>query len=183
MPVPTQRPRVGGVFTAFHWDDGTGERIIAFADTVQVQGVRPVADAQVVQPLNALRPIEIVTPGAHTEGRIIITLTDLYNQAVWQRLAGLASSNDIADIMRTVAAMGNGIKLSKYVNPPVGVGASQFSSGPYLETYHECVVVRAQDDETIRVDTMTINKEIEVWFAYSKKHWINSSRNPADMFA
>ena len=175
MPIPGSRARVAGGSTAFHWDDGTGEKVIAFAQTVQVQSVTPVADAEVIQPMNALRPVEIATPIAHREGRIILTMTDLYNQSVWQRLAGLAGSNDIADIMQHVAALDNGIKISKWVVPPPGVGGSAFDSGTYLETFHNCSVVRVADDETISINTMTINKEMELWYTYSLKHWIRST--------
>jgi hypothetical protein len=179
MPIPGQRPRVfGSGFTVFHWDDGTGEKVIAFADQVQTFGVTPVADAQVIQPMNAVRPVEIVTPAAHTNGRIVLTLTELYNQAVWQRLASLTRANDIIDIMRTIAGSGNGIKISQYVTPPTGIG-----NGAYLETFHECVVTRVQDDSTIRIDTMTVNKEVELWFTYNIKHWINSPRDVTRVFA
>jgi hypothetical protein len=147
MPIPGSRTRVAGGSTAFHWDDGTGEKVIAFAQIVSVQSVTPVADSQVIQPMNALRPVEIATPIAHREGRIILTLTDLYNQAVWQRLAGLTDSNDIADIMQHVAALDNGIKISKWVVPPPGVGGSSFDTGTYLETFHNAVITRVQDDE------------------------------------
>ena len=174
MPIPGQRGRVVGGTTVFHWDDGTGERVIAFANEVRVTGVTPVAEAEVLQPLNALRPVEIVTPVAHREGRIVLVLTDLYNQAVWQRLAGLANSNDIMDIMQTVAARENGIKISKWVVPPTGIGGSQFDTGNYLETYHNCVVTRVQDDEVVNITTMTVNKEMELWFTHSRKHWINA---------
>lgn len=176
MPITGQRPRVLGGFTVFHWDDGGGEKVIAFADTIQTFGVTPVADPQAIQPMNATRPVEIVTPVAHTYGRIVLTMTELYNQAVWQRLAGLANSNDIIDIFESVYQMSNGIKISKYVTPPVK-GAS-----PYLETFHECVVARVQDDESIRIDTMTVNKEIELWFTYNVKHWINSPRDVSSIF-
>lgn len=184
MPIKGQRPRIlGGGKSVFHWDDGTGERVIGFADQIQTFGVQPVADAQVVQPMNAVRPVEIVTTGAHSQGRIILSLIDLYNQAVWQRLASLAQSNDIIDIFQTVAANNNGIKISRYVTPPIGVTGGTFGSGPYLETFHECVVVRVQDDEAIRVDSMTVNKEVELWYTYNIKHWINSPRDLTRIFA
>jgi hypothetical protein len=176
MAIPNRRTRVVGGTTVFFWSDpttGTDEPI-AFAEQTQVFGVQPVAPSEVIQPLNALRPVEIVTPIAHTNGRIVLTLTDLYNQAVWQRLAGLAGSNDIVDIMSHVAQLDNGIKISKWVFPPAGIGGSEFDTGTYLETFHNCVVTRVQDDETVTVQTMHINKEMELWFTYSLKHWIRT---------
>lgn len=175
MAIPGQRGRVVGGTTVFHWNDGTGERVIAWADEVRVTGVRPVADAEVLQPLNALRPLEIATPVAHREGRIVLVLKDLYNQAVWQRLAGLASSNDIMDIMNLVAARDEGISISKIMVPPAGIGGSRFdNNATYRETYYNCSVIRADDDEVVNITTMTVNKEMELWFTHSRKHWIPS---------
>lgn len=183
MPIPGSRVRVlGSGFTVFHWNDGTRDQIIGFANEVRVAGVTPVADPAVIQPINALRPVEIATPGAHREGRITLVLTDLYNQAVWQRLSSLSNSNDIIDIFRTVAGMSNGITLSKIVTPPAGL-ANNNSGGPYIESYYECVIASVRDDETIRVETMTIDKEIELWYTYQRKHWINSPRDPSVIFA
>lgn len=61
-----QKIRVAGGYTVFHWSNNTDVGgVIAYADRVQVQSVTPVVPAQAVQPMNALRPIEIVTPRAH----------------------------------------------------------------------------------------------------------------------
>lgn len=167
-----QRVRVPGGFTVFHWSNTNDPGgVIGFADRVQVTAVQPVAQAQAVQPMNALRPLEIVTPRAHTNGVITLTLTELYNEAVWQRLAGLANSNDIIDIMEYMAGLDNGVQITRYVEPPNGQ--------TYSETYYNCMIVRVADDEDIRIDTMTVNKEIEVWYTYSRKHWINSTPRPA----
>lgn len=170
MPIPGSRVRTGGVYTTFTWDDGTGEKVIAFADEVRTSGVTPVADPAVIQPLDQKRPVEIITPGAHRNGVITLVLTELYNSSVWQRLGSLANSQNLVDIFRTVAALNNGIKITKYITPPVGLANNP--NGAYHETFYDCVVARVTDDETINVTTMQINKEIEVWFTYSRKFWI-----------
>ena len=168
MPIPGQRVRVGGSgFTVFQWNDGNSNQVIAFARQVVVNGVTPVATPVTIQPLNAAQPVEIVTPGAHTNGVLTMTLTELYNRSVWQRLASLADSSDIIDIMRTIAAKGQGVKITKYMNPPAGIGG-----GPYSETYHDCVIASVADNETIGIETMEVNKEIEVWYTYSRKSWV-----------
>jgi hypothetical protein len=179
MPVPNQRVRVlGSGFTVFHWNPGGGEadKVIGFAREVRVAGVTPVAQPSVIQPLNAPQPLEIVTPGAHTNGVLTLVLTDLYNQAVWQRLSALANSQDIVDIMRTVAARSQGIKITKWVKPPQGLQNEGFDPTPgngYAETYFDCVIARVGEDETINIEAMEIHKEVEVWYTYSKKLWIN----------
>src|SRR4051794_11539596 len=90
----------GSGFTYFKF----GNDILAFAEEVEVTSPTPVAPEQRIQPLNAQRPVEIVTAGAHTGGTLRLMLTELYNQAVWQRLsAQFNASQDIVDIMRTIA--------------------------------------------------------------------------------
>lgn len=168
-----RKVRVPGGFTVFHWNSGSGNEVIAFADEVRVAAVTPVAPAQVIQPLNYLRPAEIVTPRAHTNGVITLVLTELYNEAVWQRLAGLSNSRDIIDIMEYVAGLDNGIRVTKFVRTPKGAD--------YYETFHNCVVTRVQDDEAIRIDTMVLNKEIELWYTHSIKNYPrlpNTARAP-----
>ncbi len=162
-----QKVRVGGGFTVFHWQNA----VIGYADQVQVTSVPPVTGAVAVQPMNALRPLEIAVPRAHGHGTIVLTLTELYNQAIWQRLAGLSKSNDIIDIMEYMAGLDDGVKVTRYIEPPRGE--------TYSETYFNCMIVRADDNETIRIDSMIQNKELEVWYTYSKKNWIDAVPRPA----
>jgi hypothetical protein len=112
-----QKIRVGGSgYTIFRWE-GT---IIAVAESVQVNSVRPVTPAVAVQPLNALRPIEIAVPAAHSNGELIITMKELWGQSVWQRLAGLAGSDNIIQIMNTMAARENPVQIMKVMRHPNG---------------------------------------------------------------
>lgn len=157
---------LGSGFTYFKFDGN----ILAFAQEVRITSPVPVADAQRIQPLNAQRPIEIVTAGAHTGGTLIMVLTELYNQSVWQRLsAQLGNTQDIVDIMRVITESdpAHGITIDRFINPPMK------AKSLYHETYYGCVITRVQDDETINIGAMSINKEIEVAFTHSKKMWIN----------
>jgi hypothetical protein len=178
MPIPNQRGRLGGsAHTVFHWGDGTGpDHVIGFAEAVRVDAVRPVAPPGILHPINALRPVEIVVPDAHGPGTITLTLTELYNQATWQRLAGLANSQDIVDITRYVNNLNNGLRITKKVIPPPNIGA------PYTETFYECVVTDNADDEEIRLDTVLLPKVMTLMFTYSRKNWIKSPRDPSNTF-
>jgi len=179
MPITNQRVRVGGSgFTVFHWNPGGGQtdKVIGFAREVRVSGVTPVAPPSVIQPLNSAQPVEIITPGAHTNGMLTLVLTDLYNQAVWQRLASLANAQDIVDIMRIIASRGQGVKITKWVKPPSGLANAGFDPNPgdgYAETFFDCVISAVTDNETININTMEVEKEVEVMYTYSKKLWIN----------
>lgn len=161
--------RVPGGFTVFHWNN----EVIGYADEVRVTSVRPVADAQVIQPMNALRPLEIATPRAHGAGTIVLVLIELYNQTAWGRLAELGGTNDIIDIMERVAALNNGVSVTKYVRPPRG--------NDYSETFYNCVVTDLADNENIRIDTMplAINKELTLMYTWSMKSVTGANAKPA----
>ena len=156
----------GGGFTYFKFEGS----VLAFAEEVRVTTPTPVAPEQRIQPLNAQRPVEIVTAGAHTGGTLTMVLTELYSQAVWQRLsARFNGAQDIVDIMRVITELdpANGITVDRFINPPMA------SKSLYHETYYGCVITRVADDETINVGAMSVNKEIDVAFTHSKKMWIN----------
>lgn len=163
------RARLGGSgFTVFQWKDGAGTHIIGYADSVTVNPVQPVAQPEVIQPLNAQRPLEIMTPAAHTNGTITLTLTELEGEAVWQRMAALSGSQDIVDIMRTLAAQSNGVTVTKTIQRR-GVNPQ-----PYSETFFNVVVASVEDQgETIDVRTMAVPKSMTLWYTHSKKSWIN----------
>ena len=165
------RARVGGSgFTVFQWKDNTGTHLIGYAENVTVNPPAPVSPPVVIQPLNAQRPLEIVTPGAHGNGTITLTLTELYNQSIWQRLSVLAGSQDIVDIMRTLAAQDQGVQIIKVVRP----GHLPPGSGHYTETFFNVVVASVEDGgETIDIRTMDIQKTLTLWYTHSKKSYVN----------
>lgn len=170
MPGP-KRVRVGGSgFTVFQWKDNSGTHLIGYAENVTVTPVQPVAQPVPIQPLNAQRPLEIITPGAHSYGTIQLTLTELYDEAIWQRMAILANSQDIVDIMRTLAAQQNGVTVTKTVRP----GHLPTGQGHYSETFFGIVVASVEDNgEALDVTTMALPKNMTLWYTHSKKSWIN----------
>jgi len=156
---------VGSGYTYFRY----AGNILAFAQEVRVSAPTPVATEVRVQPLNAQRPVEIITAGAHTGGTLTMVLTELYNGAVWQRLsANLNASQDIVDIMRVQAeADPTAITFEKVVVPPIpGLAVRK-------EIYYGCRITRVADDETINIEAMKVDKEIDVAYLYSIKSWIN----------
>jgi hypothetical protein len=156
-----RRVRIHGGYTVFYWQN----QVIGFADQVTVTGVTPVVpQPKAIQPLNYLRPAEIITPRASSYGVITLRLTELWNEAVWQRLAGLANSRDIIDIFESVAADQNGIQIRKYVRTPG-------NAADYYETFFNCVIASVEDGEDVRIDTMEVNKAIEVWYTHSLKNY------------
>jgi hypothetical protein len=166
------RVRVGGSgFTTFNWSDPTGTHLIGYADNVTVNPVQPVADPVAVQPLNAQRPLEVVTAGAHRNGTIQLTLTEIYGQSTWQRLSALSKCQDIVDIMREITSMNIGsISVTKVVKP----GYERDPGIGFTETFLGVIIASVEDNgEQIAVDTMVVNKNMTLWYTHSKKSWIN----------
>lgn len=154
----------GQGYTVFEWQN----QIIGMADQVDVTSVTPVAEAIDIQPINAPRPIEIMTAGAHRHGVLTLTLLELFNFSIWNRLADLTDCQDIIDIMRTIAAMDQGIIITKVVRPPNGA--------EYREQFFNCTVVNVTDSESIRIETLTVPKTMEIWFTHSLKSWIGGGK-------
>jgi len=165
-----QNSRVAGGYTVFHWQN----QPIAWTNSVQVTAVTPVgAGATAVQPMNALRPLEIVTPRAHSYGTITLTRLELWNKSIWQDLAGLANSNDIIDIFEYVAGLATPITVTKYVRVPGNAGSDRY------EQFFNVVVASVDDGETVAIDTMILEKNMVLWYTHSKKSWVAAPTRPA----
>lgn len=172
----TFRPAVyGSGITVLTWAwQGKNEQVIAFAQDVTVRVPQPVSTPVAVQPLNQMRPVEIVTAQAQGHGEIDVNLTQLYNYEAWQRLAGLANSQDIADICRTVAGQSGGIMIKRLVTPPL----PNFS--PYYDLFYNCQVASIGDDQLVDVTTMIVNKMITFWYTHYTKSYINGGKQQYD---
>jgi hypothetical protein len=180
------KTRVAGGYTVLHWEG----KILAWADTVATTSVRPVTDAVAVQPMNYLQPAEIVTPRAHTYGTITLTLTELANEPVWQRLAGgspsadsvYATSRDIMDIFQRQAALNTGIMATLYKHDPNSLDASGHATVKYKEDFFNVTLVTLDDDENVRIDTVLLNKTLTFWYTNSQKHFPNTDTSSRPAF-
>jgi hypothetical protein len=155
----------GSAVTVFEWMGQT----IAFARTIGVQAPTPVAQTTPIHPLDARRPVELVTAQATTMGGVTLQLYDLFGEKVWARLANITNADgstaiDLVDIFQAVAIQNSGkhpILISKRITP-------KGNRGPTLvENYYNCVVSTVEDDETITVGTMEVIKTINVNFTHT----------------
>lgn len=172
-----QKFRVGGSgFTAFYWQG----QPIAFAQSVTVRAPQPVINPSVIQPLDARYPLQVITPGAITEGYLDVGLLELYNSKVWDRLIQIATgnnsarANDLADVFFTMAALDKPINAVKTIIPPKNLQGDE-ELRPYGEIYHNCVITSVDDGETIDVRKMEIVKGIT--FAYTHATRTDANQN------
>lgn len=172
------RTRVGGsAFTVFTWANS----VIGFGQQIATVSPTPVgAGATPIQPMDSPYAIEVITPAAQTIGTITMQLKELYNQKVWEQLAGLAGAPDLVNIFIRMAAFGlnsqgGGIQVAKLIRPPLLQGVNptnplssasltkiQAGNQPYGEIYNNALITNVQDGETIDIGTMDINKQITI---------------------
>jgi hypothetical protein len=154
------RPLVGGAgVTTMKW----GKDVIGFCNGVTVTYPKAITQEVEVQPLDAVRPLEIVTSKAITGGTIALTLTTLYNQQIWDRFSELAQSNDLADIFAAIqtnyyAAGKNPLTVERLINPNIA------NATPYTESFQNCVVSEVSDGFNITPMTMLIDRTLTVRF-------------------
>lgn len=158
------RVRVGGSgFTIFHWRG----KPLAFARQVAHTAPEPVAAPAAIQPMDARRPIQVITPAAAGMGTLTLELYDLYGAQVWERLAGLAGTTDLVDIFMRVSALADPIHMTKVIQPPTLQGIDFGASGSfYTETYNNCVITNVVNGETIEIATMEVSKQITVAYTH-----------------
>jgi len=152
----------GGGVTVMKWDTN----IIGFCTVVQVTYPSAVATEVPVQPLDAIRPLEIVTSKAISGGTIQLTLTTLYNQNIWDRLAGLAGAIDLADIFKYIqdhyygAGKPGELVIHRVIYPAVGKKDS------YIESFHGCVVTQVADGLSITKETMLMDRQLTLAYTH-----------------
>jgi hypothetical protein len=155
------RVRVGGSgFTTFRWRG----QVIAFARQISHTSPTAVGPGAVpIQPMDAPKPLQIITPAASGMGTLVLELYELYGAQVWERLAGLEQTIDLVDIFRTQAAEATPITVTKFIKPPnLGTGKNEY----YTEEYHNCVVTNVADGETIEIGTMEVLKQVTIGYTH-----------------
>ncbi len=168
--MPQSRARiVGSGFTTFNWRGNP----IAMADSVKDSGQRPMPSAsgagyEAITPLDSLHPVEIVTTRVVGAGTLSLVLRELWNEAIWNRLAGLDTVGDtITDIYDALRNDPTEVTCQMLVKPPI-------STTWHGKLYHNCVIVEVDDGDEVTVGGLSIAKAITV--AYTHK---TSFRQPA----
>jgi len=181
--ISAKVPRVGGSgFTVFHWQG----QPLAFAQTLSHQSPQPVAAPVAIQPLDAQRPLNIITPAAIGPGTLQVALYELYNEKVWDRIMQIVDLklqgsvnqrpfyNDLADVFTRLATIDprGGIVCSRVVYPPTMYGST---ARKYADNYHGCKITDIRDDENIEIGTMDIAKVLTIQYTHTTQVHDNSA--------
>ena len=144
--------RVLGHYTSFMYRG----KVLNYAQVINEVGPQPVANVQVIQPLDSAYPIEIALPGALQAGRLEITFLEQWNAEVWAQLGGnFTTAADLLDVFKAQLAQGE-VTCQKIITKPDGTQR--------VITYNGCVVVNVTIDEMVQIGTMTIPKSITIMY-------------------
>jgi len=153
--MPQTRVRVvGSGFSSFNWRG----QPIAYLDSVSDSGQAPVANAEAVQPLGALHPVEIATARAVGAGELRLTLRELWDGPAWTQLAGLAGTTDIIGIFNAMAADPSDVTCQMIIKSPNGQIRGK--------TYHNCVVINVDQTENLTINALSVPRVITVWYTH-----------------
>ena len=147
--------RIGGSgFTSMMWN---GKRL-AYLQVIQDTPPTPVAGAQAIQPIDESVPLEIVTSMAVGVGTLRGSFYELWNAPVWSTLPGLEGTNNLLDVLKRQISLG-AITMQKVIKSPSGIMRAR--------VYHNVSVVNIDEDENIKIETMTLPKTLTFQYCYS----------------
>lgn len=167
MAIVDPRVRVAGhSYSLWIW----GQSPVAYCTNVRHTSPQPLAAAVAVQPLNYVRPAEIVTGRAVGPGEISMTVTELYGVKPWQHLGGSFQNEDtiqdLADVFHKVQRdltefSNTPITFVRVIRPPGG--------GVFLEKYYGIRITDIREDENVAVETLQNTFDITIQYTYKRR--------------
>jgi hypothetical protein len=155
--MQTQVRVVGSGFTTFNYKGAP----IAFMDTVADGGQPPFGQgAEAIIPIGARYPAEIATSRVLDAGTLALTIRELWNAPIWWQLAGLDGTDNIVDVWDRLALEPAEVTCQMIIKPP---GSPTWRS----KVYHDCVVTRIDDGETVTVGQLSVAKNITIWYTHT----------------
>lgn len=163
MPQPQVRV-VGSGFSTLKFNN----KEIAWLDSFSDSGQRPQngpsrTDHEAIYELSDLsHPKEIITPYILGPGTITCTIRELWNQQVWEHLAGFDSNDHtIIDIFDKMRAMSSAITCESIIRAPGGATRGKL--------FHNCIVTQIPDGDDVSIGTLSVMKSLSIMYTHSTK--------------
>lgn len=171
MAINNGRVRIAGhSYSLWIW----GERPVAYATNVTHTSPQPLAQAVAIQPLNYIRPVEIVTGRAIGPGELSMTVTELYGYKPWEHLAGSFSGDlihDLADVFHKMQREytehggtepnSRPIRFVRVIRPP--------GRGIHLERYFNIRITDVREDENVSIETLQNTFAVTIQYTHKKR--------------
>lgn len=149
---------------------------------IEHESPRTVADPVPIQPLNYIRPAEILVPRAISYGRIVMNVIETYGHKPWEYLNGFFPSNafttpsenqgfsDLADVLNymqdqlTDSNAKSQIELYRIIRTPASNGAAK----PWYVTHFEGVRI-TDIRENEKANTNAMQNNLQITAMYTRK--------------
>ena len=163
--MPQTRVRVvGSGYTTFNYRG----KPIAFCEGIEDSGQRAFSDLgqpyQFIHPIGATHPVEIATSRVLGGGTLMLTIRELWNEAVWEQLAGLSTTYNIVEIYAKLAQDPSYVTCQQVIKAP---GTEKQPSKWRGKNYHNCTVVDINDGDTVTVGALAVTKGITVAYTHT----------------
>lgn len=143
---------------------------IAFLNSVEDSGQRAWSDKgqpyAFIQPLGARTPVEIATSRVLGGATLQLTIQELWNQAIWEQLAGMAGTNNIVEIFERLAASPNYVTAQTIIKPP---GTESTPSKWRGKIYHNVTIVDIADGDTLTVGGLDVAKPVVCAYTHTSR--------------
>lgn len=157
--MPETRVRVAGSgFTTFNYNGKPIAFLTDFRDSGQAP--RGAAAYEMIHPIGSRHPVEIATARYMSGGTLSFTMKELWNEEVWQQLAGLEGTDDLLTVWERLAQTPAAVTCQMVIKPPGG--------GPFRgKVYHNCVVVEIPDGESVQIGSLSVDRTLVVAYTHA----------------
>lgn len=155
---------VGSNYSTFRWNG----QAIAYLERINDGGVTPYNPVEAIHPLGEEHPIEFAVPRVLSWGTLTFTIRELWQQPVWQHLAGLAAAQNLLDVWKVLGADPAPVTCQTIIKPPQG-------NFIRVKTYHNVTVQTIDDTETIEIGAMSIPRTISCVYTHSTRATLTAS--------
>lgn len=143
---------------------------IAFLNSVEDSGQRAWSDKgqpyAFIQPLGARTPVEIATSRVLGGATLQLTIQELWNQAHWEQMAGMAGTNNIVEIFERLSRSANYVTAQTIIKPP---GTESTPSKWRGKIYHNVTIVDIADGDTLTVGGLDVAKPVVCAYTHTTR--------------
>ena len=159
MAYRTQSRVTGSNFTTFVFN---GQTSLAWLEGVTDTGQSLIGTGgswDVITPLGNYHPTEIVTSRVLGAGTMTFTIRELWNRPAWQELSILVGTENIADIVTTMAQSPTPIAAHMYIK---SAGSSTWRGW----VYNNITITGVEAGEAISLGGMTLTRTLTAMYTH-----------------
>ncbi|MDQ1041400.1 hypothetical protein QFZ75_007902 [Streptomyces sp. V3I8] len=167
MSMPAGKARVtGSGYSTFVY----AGKPIAYLISVEDAGQRAWSDKgqaySFIHPMGSRTPTEIATSRVLSGGTLQLTIQELWDQAHWEHMAGMAGTNNVVEIFERLSRTANYVTAQTIIKPP---GTESNPSKWRGKIYHNVTIVDIMDGDTLTVGGLDVAKPVVCAFTHTSR--------------